>query len=63
MLLNPGDRVRIKANPGKVGIVGSEVDGSPARRRVLVIFHDGDEQFILQDSLEKVEREILGPYK
>ncbi len=60
--MKPGDKVRLKANPGKIGILGNETDGPSTRRRLLVTFLDGDEQFILEASLEKVEREVPGPY-
>ena len=60
--MDPGDRVRLKANPGKIGILGNETDGPPHRRRLLVLFLNGDEEFILEASLEKVEREIPGPF-
>jgi hypothetical protein len=60
--IQPGDRVRLIANPSRAGILGSETDGPPTRLRVLVIFADGDEQFILRSSLEKVERITPGPY-
>ena len=58
--MKPGDKVRLKANPGKIGILGNETDGQPHRQRLLVQFLDGDEQFILEASLEKVERELNG---
>ena len=60
--MKPGDKVRLKANPGKIGILGNETDGPAHRRRLLVQFLDGDEQFILEASLEKVERELPGPF-
>jgi superfamily II DNA or RNA helicase len=60
--MQPGDKVRLIANPGRVGILGSETDGPPHRMRYLVNFLDGDEQFVLAGALEKVEKESLGPY-
>jgi len=61
--MNPGDKVRLIANPGRVGIVGNETDGPAHRLRLLVNFLDGDEQFVLKGSLEKVEKEQAGPYQ
>jgi hypothetical protein len=61
--MQPGDKVRLIANPGRIGIIGNETDGPPHRQRVLVNFLDGDEQFILMGSLEKVERGPQGPYE
>ena len=60
--MKPGDKVRLKANPGRIGILGNETDGPESRRRVLVNFLDGNEQFVLEASLEKVEKETPGPY-
>lgn len=60
--MQPGDKVRLIANPGRVGILGNETDGPLHRLRVLVIFLDGDEQFHLRSSLEKVERGSDGPF-
>jgi hypothetical protein len=60
--MQPGDKVRLKANPGRVGILGNETDGPPHRFRVLVTFTDGEEQFVLKNSLEKVDRASAGPY-
>jgi SNF2 family DNA or RNA helicase len=59
--LNPGDKVRLKANPSRVGIMGNEFEGSELRKRVLVTFLDGDEEFVLLEALEKVERQKEGP--
>ena len=60
--MQPGDKVRLIANPGKVGILGNETDGPSHRLRLLVNFLDGDEQFVLTGALEKVEKEAQGPY-
>lgn len=59
----PGDKVRLIANPGRVGILGPETDGPAHRQRLLVNFLDGDEQFFLAGSLEKVEKTASGPYQ
>ena len=56
----PGDKVRLIANPGSVGILGAETDGPSHRQRLLVNFLDGEEQ---AGSLEKVEQATSGPYQ
>lgn len=61
--MQAGDKVRLIANPGRVGILSSETDGPAHRQRVLVHFLDGDEQFVLAGSLEKVEKSASGPYQ
>ncbi|MFZ1364621.1 MAG: SNF2-related protein [Brachymonas denitrificans] len=62
--MNPGDKVRKKANPGRVGVLGSETSGPPHRLRVLVTFLDSQEdEWVLKDSLERVETKPLGPYE
>lgn len=61
--MQAGDRVRLKANPGRIGILGHETDGPPARQRMLVNFLDGTEEFFLPGALEKVEKKAPGPYE
>lgn len=51
--MKPGDKVRKKANPSRVGVLTAETSGSPARLRYLVVFPDAEE-FVLVDSLEVV---------
>ena len=60
--IQPGDKVRLIANPSRVGILGNETDGPPHRLRVLVTFLDGSEDFVLKGSLEKVPTSASGPY-
>jgi SNF2 family DNA or RNA helicase len=60
--MKPGDKVRLKANPARVGILSNEYDGPTHRRRVLVRFFDGEEDFILEGSLEKVDNTTPRPY-
>lgn len=60
--MQPGDKVRLIANPGRVGVLGSETDGPPHRLRLLVNFLDGEEQFFPEGALEKVEKSASGPY-
>lgn len=61
--MQPGDKVRLISNPGRIGILGNETDGPQHRLRLLVNFLDGDEQFVLAGSLEKIEKEAGGPYE
>lgn len=60
--MQPGDTVRLIANPTKVGIVGNETDGPAHRLRLLIKFLDGTQQYLLKGSLEKVEETLPGPY-
>lgn len=55
--------MRLKSNPGRIGILGNETDGPSHRLRILVNFLDGDEQFVLRNSLEKVNRQSAGPHE
>lgn len=57
-----GDKVRLIANPSKIGILGNDTDGPEHRLKILVHFLDGDEQFVLKGSLELVENKPLGPF-
>lgn len=60
-MVQPGEKVRIRANPGRIGVVGRETDGVGRRQRVLVTFLDGEEEFLLPGSLEKVGGASEGP--
>lgn len=51
--MNPGDKVRKKANPSRVGVLTAETNGAAARLRCLVVFPDGEE-YVLAESLEVV---------
>ena len=60
--MKPGDKVRKKANPSRVGVLTSETSGSAARLRFLVVFPDGEE-FVLAESLEVVVgKSTLDPF-
>lgn len=61
--MRPGDKVRKRANPSRVGILGNETDGPPSRLRFLVNFLDGAEEFVLLESLERVEVKQQGPFE
>lgn len=62
--MQPGDKVRVMANPGRIGILGNETDGPTGpRQRVLVTFLDGTEDFILPGSIEKVPNRPQGPFE
>jgi len=55
--MNPGDKVRVRDNPSRVGTLsGDPPIGEGRRRRLVVDFPDGTEP-VLEASLERVERE------
>jgi SNF2 family DNA or RNA helicase len=61
--VKPGDKVRVRDNPSRVGTLSSEPPvGSGSRRRVLVNFADG-EDFVLEAALEVVQRETKDPFE
>jgi len=51
--MNPGDKVRKKANPSRVGVLTAMTSGSSARLRYLVVFPDSEE-FVLGETLEVI---------
>jgi superfamily II DNA or RNA helicase len=59
--INPGDRVRLKSNPAREGIFTGEIEESRDRKRLLIRFFDGEEDFVLEGALEKVESRTLSP--
>jgi superfamily II DNA or RNA helicase len=56
----PGTRVRLIANPARVGVTVAETEGGPNRLRQLVVFPDGDD-FVLCKALEKVTSANVSP--
>lgn len=63
LTMKPGDKVRVRDNPSRVGTLSSEPPtGSDSRRRVLVNFDDGEE-YVLEASLEAIKRETKDPYE
>lgn len=60
--MQSGDKVRLIANPARIGILGNETDGPPHRLRILVTFLDGAEEFVLPSTLERFESKSLRPY-
>ena len=60
--MQPGDRVRLKDNPSRVGVLTSDPPiGEGRRQRLAVSFPDGIEP-VLAATLEKVEAEVTDPY-
>lgn len=60
--MQPGDRVRIKSNPSRVGVLTSDPPiGQGPRTRLVVMFPDGVEQQ-LASALEKVVSETKDPF-
>ena len=61
--MQPGDKVRLIANPSRVGRLTAETDGPAHRLTYLVDFGGGDEDYHPLGALEKLNPEILGPYQ
>jgi SNF2 family DNA or RNA helicase len=60
--MQAGDRVKIKNNPSRVGVLTSDPPiGSGARQRLVVLFPDGEEQ-LLKSALAPAVVEIKDPY-
>jgi SNF2 family DNA or RNA helicase len=60
--MQPGDRVRLKDNPSRVGFLTSDPSiGEGRRHRLVVSFTDGTES-VLASTLEKVEGEVTDPF-
>ena len=60
--MQPGDKVRVKGNPSRIGILTSDPPrGQGVRKRLVVCFPDGAEQ-LLEASLEKVTVEYQDSY-
>jgi superfamily II DNA or RNA helicase len=61
--LQPGETVRIKRNPSRIGTLSNQQDGPPHRRKALVRFHDGSEDWVLLAALESMPATNEGPYQ
>ncbi|MCW4151013.1 DEAD/DEAH box helicase [Halomonas sp. 18H] len=61
--ITPGQKVRHKANPSRIGIVGQSLEGTGRRQRVLVTFRDGNEEYTLFSALEPYDAQPLKPYE
>ncbi len=62
--IQPGDRVRLRSNPGRVGVFSGEtIELRGGVRRLHVRFEDGEEDDLLEGALEKVEGETTSPYR
>ena len=59
--MQPGDKVYLIGNPGRVGTLRNETDGVGARQKVLVDFDDGSDGFFLPGSLAKAAERPRGP--
>ncbi len=63
MTMKPGDKVRVRDNPSRSGTLSSEpAVGSGVRRRVLINFSDVEE-YVLEASLEVIQRETKDPFE
>lgn len=60
-LFKPGDRVRLKSNPAREGVFTGEIEESSSRRRLLIRFFDGEEDFFLEGAVERVESQLVSP--
>lgn len=60
--LKPGDKVRKKGNPSRIGVLSNETSGPESRPRFLVVFPDCEE-FVLSETLEIAEGSgVVDPY-
>ncbi|HHU94073.1 MAG TPA: DEAD/DEAH box helicase family protein [Alcaligenaceae bacterium] len=63
-MVKAGDKVRKKANPGRIGILGSETSGPASGKRGLVTWLDNQqEEFVLLKTLEVAGQIKEGPYE
>jgi len=61
--MKPGDRVRLKADPTRVGLLTDDEEVRGGRRRVLVRFFDGEEEYVPELGLETVPSETASAAK
>lgn len=62
-MVQPGDKVKKTANPGRIGLLGNDIGGPPNRQRGLVTWLDNnDEEYVLLSSLEQASSGKEDPY-
>jgi len=61
--MKPGERVRLRADPTRIGLLTDQEEVRGGRRRVLVRFFDGGEEYLPELGLELVLSETASPAK
>lgn len=61
--IKPGDSVRLKNAPDRIGTVTNQLDGSPRRPRVVVKFDGDGPEPILFSNLELIDDKPVGEYE
>ena len=60
--MKAGEKVRLKSDPSRIGVLSSETQIKAGKTRLQVCFFDGNDQFILEGALELVTEENSNPY-
>ena len=60
--MNPGEKVRLKSDPSRVGVVGQEFQIRAGTKRIQVFFNDGTDQFLQEQALELLTQNNSNPY-
>lgn len=60
--MKAGDKVRLKSDPSRIGVLTDEYQVKAGKQRLQVCFFDGTEQFVLEGALELATSENSNPY-
>lgn len=60
--MKAGDKVRLKSDPSRIGVLTGEDQIKAGKRRLQVSFFDGTDQFVLDGALEQITKENSNPY-
>jgi hypothetical protein len=60
--MNAGEKVRLKSDPSRIGVLSGETQFRGGRKRLQVHFFDGMDQFIQEQALEVVTQDNTNPY-
>ena len=60
--MNAGEKVRLKSDPSRIGVLSGETQVRGGKKRLQVHFFDGTDQFVQEQALEVVTQDNTNPY-
>ena len=54
--MKAGDKVRLKSDPSRIGVLSGQEQAWAGKRRLEVRLFDGTDQFFLENALEQIGR-------
>ena len=60
--MNAGEKVRLKSDSSRIGVLSGETQVRGGKKRFQVHFFDGTDQFVQEQALEVVTQDNTNPY-